>query len=83
MPVVSERSKIILLPENPLETKKIPYLEKILTVADNYEFIDAVKWEGRSFGVLTNSENAKDAVRRYRVEDIRNYYEKLISQPQS
>lgn len=84
MPVVSERPKIILVPENPLESKKIPYLEKLLSVADSYTFLDVVRMQGRSIGVPTNSSATSSDVRQYAVDDIRNHYYKLVfAQPQS
>ena len=83
MPLVSERPNIILVPENPLESKKIPFLERILEVSGSYQFLNVARMQQRSIGVPTNSSATSSDVKQYAVEDIRNHYYELLFNPQS
>ena len=89
MASIREKSmKVILLVEDPIQTRNVPFLEEILRVAACYRYLEAVQtppyW--RNVGVPMNSAETPldvhlpggNVVRqRYLVSDIETHYRRL------
>ena len=86
--LLEKEAKTVVLIDDPLRTKNIPFLEEILSVSKGYRFLEAVQtppvWS--NIGVPTNSDSAplnehlpggKVVRQRYGVEDIRDHYNEL------
>jgi len=87
--VLKEQKKPLVLIEDPLVSKNIPYLEEILALADGYRFLEAVQtppyWTNK--GVPTNTQETplntylpggKIVRSRYSVDSIRAHYQSLF-----
>jgi hypothetical protein len=83
-----EIKKPLVLTEDPLTSKNVPYLEEILAISEGYKYLEAVQtppyWS--SVGMPTNSQDNPINTRlpggrivryRYSVSSIREHYREI------